>query len=180
MSLNPSNQSLRLIISLISRFKRVTAWILHFVNNAHPSTRKMKGAITHPHTTASELVAAENYRISVAQYERFFDKIELLEANRAIPPKSRLLQFCPFLDTAKISHIGGRRDNSKLSYSKLNLSLHGSPPISWSLQDNQNRCSEMYNSQTSVTKPHEQLLAGFSIKHISTVLHHSGVPMYLL
>ena len=71
--------------SSFTRLKRVTAWILRFINNARPCTRKLRGANIHPHLTVSELVAAENYWISIAQREHFLDEIELLKSDQVIP-----------------------------------------------------------------------------------------------
>ena len=116
--------------SSFTRLKRVTAWILRFINNAHPSTRKMKGANVHPHLVVSEIVAAENYWISIAQSDHFHDEIELLKTDRALSKDSSLLPFCPFLDKANLLRVGGRMGNSKLSYSKLHpMILHGSHPV---------------------------------------------------
>ena len=39
----------------------------------------MKGANVHPHLMVSELIAAENYWISIAQRDHFLDEIELLK-----------------------------------------------------------------------------------------------------
>ena len=167
--------------SNFTRLKRVTAWILRFVNKARPLTCKVKGAITYPHLTVFELVTAENYWISVIQHEYFLNKIELLEANRTLLTNSNLLQFRLFLDKAKLLHVGGRLENFKLSYS---ITSHNSPwessyhqtysiraPASnsrwaytvdllpksmishnWSLQDSQIHHSAMHNLQTSVTE----------------------------
>lgn len=63
---NPSSLSLPFDrFSNFTRLKRITAWILHFINNAHPSTLKMKGANVHPHLTVSKLSASENYWLSL-------------------------------------------------------------------------------------------------------------------
>ena len=83
----------------------------------------------HPYLTVSELIAAENYWVSLAQREHFLDEIELLKTDRVLPKESSLLPFRPFLDKADLC-IGGRMANSKLSYSQVHpIILHGSHPV---------------------------------------------------
>ena len=116
--------------SSFMRLKRVTAWIFRFINNTRLSTRELRGATVHPHLTVSELVAAENYWISIAQYDHFLDEIELLKSDQVVPRGSSLLPFPPFLDKCNLLRVGGRMSNSKFSYSKLHpMILHGSHPI---------------------------------------------------
>lgn len=84
----------------------------------------------HPYPTVSELIAAENYWVSLAQREHFLDEIGLLKTDRALPKESSLLPFRPFLDKANLLRVGGRMGNSKLSYSQVHpIILHGSHPV---------------------------------------------------
>lgn len=66
----------------------------------------------------SELIAAENCWISIAQHEHFLDEIELLKSDKVIPRGSSLLPFRPFLDKCNLLRVGGRMSNFKF-YSKL-------------------------------------------------------------
>ena len=82
-------------LSSFTRLKRVTAWILCFITNARPSTRKLRGANIHPHLTVSELVAAENYWISITQNKHFLDEIELLKPDQVVPEEAVSFNFIP-------------------------------------------------------------------------------------
>ena len=116
--------------STFNRLKRVTAWIFRFISNARTSTCTTKGLNVPPHLTVSELIAAENYWISIAQHEYFLNEIELLKTNQAIPKDSGLLPFRPFLDKTHLLRVGGRISNSKFSYSKMHpIILHGKHPV---------------------------------------------------
>ena len=56
----------------------------------------------------AELVAAENYWISVIQKESFPEKFDLLRAKLPLPKSSRLLPLRPFLDDSQsILRVGG-------------------------------------------------------------------------
>ena len=115
--------------STFNRLKRVTAWIFRFISNTRTSTCTTKGPNVPPHLTVSELIAAENYWISIAQYEYFLNEIELLKTNQAIPKDSGL-PFRPFLDKTHLLRVGGRISNSKFSYSKMHpIILHGKHPV---------------------------------------------------
>ena len=116
--------------SSFTRLKRVTGWILRFIENARPSTRKLRGANIHPHLTVSELVASENSWMSIVQHEHFLDEIELLKSDKVVHRGSSLLPFRPFLDKCNLLRVGGRMSNSKFSYSKLHpVILHGNHPV---------------------------------------------------
>jgi hypothetical protein len=93
--------------SSFPHLKRVTAWILRFINNIRPLTRKLRGVNIQPHLTVSELIAAENYWISIVQREHFFDEIELLKSDQVVPRGSSLLPFRPFLDKSSLLRVGG-------------------------------------------------------------------------
>ncbi len=117
--------------SSFTRLKRVTAWVLRFVSNAHASASGCSVSDHHPHLTVRELVVAENFWMSLSQQESFPDEIRSLEADQSHPKNSNLLPFRPFLDKShSLLRVGGRMSNSKLSYSRSHpIILHGNHPI---------------------------------------------------
>ena len=117
--------------STFTRLKRVTAWVLRFLNNTRALASGKSVLDDPPHLTVSELITAESYWISISQQEHFSDEINLLRADQPLPKNSILLPFRPFLDKPhSILRVGGRMSNSKLSYPKSHpIILHGKHPI---------------------------------------------------
>ena len=98
--------------SEFTRLKRITAWILRFVNNACSSVSK--GSIT-PHLTVSELVAAEDYWMMIVQRECFPMEVINLKKGQSVPQTSRILPFRPIWDeNHSVMRVGGRMINSCL------------------------------------------------------------------
>ena len=117
--------------SSFTKLKRVTAWTFRFINNC----RAIKGNPTNAIHKSSclsvqELVAAKNYWISISQADHFEEEIRSLTSSHVLPSKSCLLSLHPFLDSSGILRVGGREQNSKLSYSSLHpVILHGKHPV---------------------------------------------------
>ena len=117
--------------STFTRLKRVTAWVLRFVNNC----RARKGddnilPVVTPHLTIRELFTAENYWISLSQEDHFSKEIDALKSKHTVPSASCLLSLHPILDSLNILRVGGREQNSKLSYSRMHpVILHGKHPV---------------------------------------------------
>ena len=109
--------------------KRVTAWMFRFIKNVRSPTSA--SFVRHPSLTVADLVAAENYWISVIQKESFPEVFDLLRAKLPFPKSSRLLHLRPFLDDSQcILRVGGRLSHSKLCYSKMHpIILHGVHPV---------------------------------------------------
>ena len=109
-----------------NHLKRVTAWILRFTKNCHSGTQKR---LT-PLLSTEELHEAEYYWISIIQNDHFQNEIQTLKQECLLKKSSPLLPLHPFLDSNKLLRVGGRQQNSKLSYSKQHpLILHGKHPV---------------------------------------------------
>ena len=109
-----------------NHLKRITAWILRFTKNCHSGTQK---CLT-PLLSTEELHEAEYYWISIIQNDHFQNEIQILKQERLLKKSSPLLPLHPFLDSNKLLRVGGRQQNSKLSYSNQHpLILHGKHPV---------------------------------------------------
>ena len=65
-------------ISSFTTLKRVTAWILRFVNNCFRDRQKESSYLT-----AREIEAAERYWLSVSQHDHFLEEIEILKRGKS-------------------------------------------------------------------------------------------------
>ena len=117
--------------SSFTRLKRVTAWAIRFIDNCRDSkgnpartTRKDQCL------SVQELTVAENYWISLSQESHFKEEILILASNGTLPSKSCVLALHPFLDSFGVLRVGGRQQNSKLSFSSLHPAIvHGKHPV---------------------------------------------------
>ena len=100
--------------STFSRLKRVTAWIIRFVNNCR-ARKKDTALITSP-LTVGEMDKAESYWVKLSQRAHFSREIGALRAGCGISRASPLLSLNPFLDTVGLLQVGGREQNSKRLY----------------------------------------------------------------
>ncbi len=113
--------------SMFTRFKRVTAWIIRFLNNCRKLNHGQSTLVNS--LLIPELVKAENYWIGLSQCACFPEEINSLKCGSDIPRGSILVQLDPFLDSFGILRIGGRIGNSKTSYTNLHpIILHGLSP----------------------------------------------------
>ena len=102
--------------STFTHLKRVTAWILRFVNNLRSVSSKRSLS---PHLTVPELNSAECYWLMHVQKEAFPKERNALEKERPLPKNSRLLPFRPIWDKERsVIRVGGRMSNSSLTYSQ--------------------------------------------------------------
>jgi hypothetical protein len=103
--------------------------MLRFVKNVRSPTSA--SLVRHPSLTVAELVAAENYLVSIIQEESFPEEFDLLRGKLPLPKSSRLLPLRPFFDESQsILRVGGRLCHSKLCYSKMHpIILHGVHPV---------------------------------------------------
>ena len=114
--------------STFSRLKRVTAWIIRFVDNCR-ARKKDTALITSP-LTVGELDKAESYWVKLSQRAHFSREIGALKAERGISRASPLLSLNLFLDTVGLLRVGGREQNSKRLYgSQHPLIMHARHPI---------------------------------------------------
>ena len=116
--------------SNFTRLQRVTAWILRFVRNCRASARRSIELANQHSLTVTELLEAERYWVSLSQQEHFPTEIHLLTNKQPLSKDSCLLPFHPFLDQSGLLQVGGRENNSGLSYSRMHpVILHGKHPI---------------------------------------------------
>lgn len=106
--------STELYLSFV-RLKRVTAWVFRFINNC---CAKMNNKLTNQYSLlfVRELTSAENYWLSIIQKDHFSKEINSIRRDRGLPNNSCLIPLHPFLDPAGLQRVGGRKQNSKLSY----------------------------------------------------------------
>ena len=115
--------------SSFTKLTRVTAWVLRFIANCRAHKNNKQDCITTP-LTVQEIVKAKNYWLYLSQRECFASEIQALTRNRALPSNSALLCLHPFMDSYGILRIGGREQNSKLSYSAMHpVILHSKHSI---------------------------------------------------
>ena len=91
--------------------KRITAWVLRFVNNCRTTSRKFC------YLSIEEMAKAERYWMAVAQQSRFAEEIVCLQKNEELPRKTALLFLRPFIDLHGLLRVGGREGLSKSPYS---------------------------------------------------------------
>ena len=77
--------------------KRITAWILCFINSC-----QLKDARKFGHFAVEEMILAEKYWISLSQEDSFAQEIAALKSQCSISQTSRLLLFNPFLHSSEI------------------------------------------------------------------------------
>ena len=130
--------------STFTRLQRVTAWILHFLNNCRPSNgaRLQSCTVTgSPFLTAGELVSAEKYLVKISREDHFPSEVASLQANRRLSSNSCLLSLHPFLDSDGILRVGGQEDNSQMSYQKMHpIILHGKHTLTKLIVRSQHLC----------------------------------------
>lgn len=116
--LSMNNQLTEIKLDLISKYSclnrlvRVTAWCLRYIHNCRYPQDKTKGLLT-----TSELYASLLIYVKEAQQDVFNEEIKLLSNYKSISNKSKLIKLHPFLDIDGLLRVGGRLENSQLSYS---------------------------------------------------------------
>ena len=112
--------------SSFTHLKRVTAWILRFINNRRSGQQK----ISDSHLNVSELQKAEVYWVAIIQSQQFAQEVNNLSKGCALRKSSPLILLQPFLDKDKLIRVGGREKNSNRAYSARHpIIIHGSHPI---------------------------------------------------
>ncbi|XP_028168577.1 uncharacterized protein LOC114358739 isoform X3 [Ostrinia furnacalis] len=112
-----ANQSPTIIQSLIhyhsnfNRLQRVLAYIKRFIYNLKNKNSKLHGALS-----SDELNDSLMCLLRSAQREMFPEELNILESERSLPRKNRLISLTPFLDSEKVVRVGGRLDNSPYDY----------------------------------------------------------------
>ncbi len=85
--------------SSLTRLKRVTAWMLRFINSCRERRGGNPASSSGPLSVA-EMTAAETLWLCNAQYHCFSIEIEALKKNRDLPRASCLRTLHPFLDSS--------------------------------------------------------------------------------
>lgn len=97
--------------SSLTKLIRVIATCLRFIHNCKYPTQKQYGALHVDAYNKSKQVC-----IRITQQTEFKEEISHLTSQLPISTKSKLCEFNPFIDEQNIIRIGGRLDNSNLSY----------------------------------------------------------------
>ena len=115
--------------SSFTRLKRVTSWILRFIHNCR--SRKLDAQpIQHTYLTTEELHKAEILWYSTAQREHYKDEIDAMSSRSILNKSSQLLSLRPVLDSSGLMRVGGRQQNSQMSYSQQHpIILHHKHPL---------------------------------------------------
>ena len=131
VNLNSTTQSISPVISLdkyssFTHLIRITTWKLRFTKNCRPNALR---CLTLSLST-EELISAECYWNSLIQNTHFKIEIQALSKPSHLCPSSSLLPLNPILDANHLLRVGGRLQNSRLSYSvQYPLILHGKYPV---------------------------------------------------
>lgn len=108
--------------SSFNKLKRITAWVLRFVNNCRKRTNPLK-SIT---LSVEELNLARNHWLLISQGDHFRDEANTIKEEKALSKSSCLLSLRPTLDSNGLLRVGGRISNSELTYTKQHpIILHG-------------------------------------------------------
>ncbi len=115
--------------SSFNRLKRITAWVLRFINNSKSRNNQeliRKSFVLSP----SETKRSENYWLSILQRAHFNKEIDLLAIGKDLPRGSCVLPLNPFIDPNGILRVGGRLRHSNYSYEMRHPAIiHGKHPI---------------------------------------------------
>ena len=112
--------------SNFTHFKRVTAWVMRFVQNCRPKQQRNSEL----HLSTLELQKAETYWLATTQVQQFAMEITNLKKGRQLHKSSPLISLHPFIDPDNVIRVGGREQNSNRAYSTQHpVILRGSHPI---------------------------------------------------
>ena len=110
--------------SSFNKLKRITAWILRFVNNCRKTRQRQLS-----HLDAAELQEAERYWLYVSQCDHFLKEVQALKSSQALPRSSCLLTLHPFVDSNSLLRVGGSRISQvhAVQVNTLSLSMVSTP-----------------------------------------------------
>jgi hypothetical protein len=98
--------------SSFKKFLRTITRCLRFASNC----KTAKGDRNVSFLTAEELAKAEQAILRNIQNQHYSDEIQRLKANKLVKRDSKLAALTPFLDNKKLLRVGGRLQNSNLSW----------------------------------------------------------------
>ena len=93
---------------------RITSWVMRFVRNLKKNDVPLKSVLT-----VREFVEAETYWTSISQNESFGSELKSLISKDSLPSNSSILSLHPFIDPQGVLRVGGRKQESKLAYSRM-------------------------------------------------------------
>lgn len=99
--------------SKLTTLQRAFAYVRRFIFNLHNPTSKRCGYLT-----TEELKSSLNYLIKQSQLESFGEDLNILQKGKALPSKSRILKLTPFIHEDGLLRVGGRIQNSSVSYTQ--------------------------------------------------------------
>ncbi|XP_063826513.1 uncharacterized protein LOC135075998 [Ostrinia nubilalis] len=97
--------------SSLTHAVRVICWVSRFIARTRRSD-----VVRSEHLTSDEMRAALQLIVKAVQAQHFSEDILRLKAKQNLKPKSSILTLNPFLDDNDILRVGGRLQQSKLSY----------------------------------------------------------------
>ena len=111
--------------SSFTRVKRITAWVLRFVNGCRTKKTNKSSSLS-----TQELQAAEAYWVTVVQQDHFAKELTAIKESQKLHNSSPLLSLRPILDSPGLLRVGGRECNSAAPFSSQHpIILHGKHPI---------------------------------------------------
>lgn len=112
----PTDDHLHLLesFSFLGKLLRVTAYVKRFTNHCRKGTPKY----TSIELSAKELRDSLLLWILTTQKCSFIEEINNIKNNRPISPKSKLLSLNPFIDSDQILRVGGRLNNTNMSFNE--------------------------------------------------------------
>lgn len=102
--------------SNLTRLQRVVAWCLRFAYNSKSETNKLSGPLN-----SNELHTSLNALLKLSQFESFGEELNKLKRGSPVSHNSKILSLAPFLDQDDLLRVGGRLQNSVLSYHVIPL-----------------------------------------------------------
>lgn len=115
-------------LSSFMRLTRVTAWVKCFLYNCQALKKGLVRKVGP--LTMEEVNQTVMYWIRVAQGDHFSDEYEALMRKAPLPKSSPLLFLHPFLDNMGVIRVGGRQENSMLTYDNQHpMILYGNHTI---------------------------------------------------
>ena len=100
--------------SSFMQLKIVTAWVFRFVRNSRVTKAKRN---SQPQLSTQELRDAEAYWLTFSQDECFEKEIQAIKNGQGVSNSSSIFSLHPMVDPDGLLRIGGRLQNSQLSYS---------------------------------------------------------------
>ncbi|XP_043461792.1 uncharacterized protein LOC122506254 [Leptopilina heterotoma] len=109
---NRENVDLLSRFSSVAKLLRVTSYCRRFISRC-----KNRNCIFEPYLTADELRDSLSIWIKIVQKQHFQEVIDLLSESKSLSKRnSSLVKLTPFLDNQNIMRVGGRIQNSFLTY----------------------------------------------------------------